>query len=125
MGNLFGKGDFLYYLYSVIKKNKVMRVFLLLKHIEKRIVISTDFKNDSEAINWWKNFPCSEEWMVIHVDERKKSGHRYELAYSKFDEQGKLYSKYMICFSKKEAVILEKKVKAANSNYITNIKKLY
>lgn len=102
-----------------------MRVLLLLKHIEKRIVISMEFKNDDEAINWWSNFPCSEDWVIVHRRERRKTGHRYELAYSKFDEQGKLYSKYMICFSKKEAVILEKKVKEANLNYITNIKKLY
>lgn len=83
------------------------------------------FKNRNQAINWWKNFPCSEEWEFIYEGERKRSGHRYELTYSKFDEYGKLYSKYVICYSKKEALILRKKIQEANPNYITNIKELY
>lgn len=83
------------------------------------------FKNESQAIDWWSNYPCSEEWVIIHRGEREKAGHRYELMYSKFDEQGELYSKYIICFSKKEAVLLARKIKEANSNYITNIKRLY
>lgn len=83
------------------------------------------FKNELQAIEWWVNYPCSEEWEIIHEGEREKCGHRYELTYSKFDEQGELYSKYVICFSKKEAVLLVKKIKEANSNYLTNIKKLY
>lgn len=102
-----------------------MKVLLLLKHIGKKIIMSMYFKNEDKAIKWWANYPCSEEWEIIHVDERKKSGHRYELTYSKFDEQGKLYSKYIICFSKIESVLLAKKIKEANSNYIINIKKLY
>ena len=83
------------------------------------------FKNEDKAIEWWINYPCSEEWVIVHRGVRRKSGHRYELMYSKFDERGELYSKYIICFSKKEAVILARKIKEANSNYITNIKKLY
>lgn len=83
------------------------------------------FKNEDKAIEWWSNYPCSEEWEIIHRRERRKTGHRYELMYSKFDEQGELYSKYIICFSKKEAVLLARKIKEANSNYIINIKKLY
>lgn len=102
-----------------------MKVLLLLKHIEKKIIMSRYFKNEEEAIKWWAFYPGSEEWEIIHVDERKKSGHRYELTYSKFDEQGKLYSKYIICFSKIESVLLAKKIKEENSNYIINIKKLY
>lgn len=83
------------------------------------------FKNEDKAIEWWINLPCSEEWEIIHEDVRKTSGHRHELMYSKFDDHGKLYSKYIICFSKKEAIILAKKIKEANPNYITNIKRLY
>lgn len=102
-----------------------MKKLLLLKHIEKGIIITMYFKNEEQAYNWWVNFPASEEWEIIHEGERIKSGHRYELIYSKFDEQGELYAKYIICFSKKEAVILAKKIKKENSNYIINIKKLY
>lgn len=102
-----------------------MRVLFLLKRIEGKAIIPMYFKNTDKAINWWSNFPCSEDWEIIHEGERKKSGHRYELMYGRFSEEGKLLSKYVICFSKKEAVILTRKIKEANSNYITNIKKLY
>ena len=102
-----------------------MKTLLLLKHIEKKIILTMYFKNENQAINWWSNFPCSEEWVIIHKGKRRRSGHRYELTYSKFDECGKLYSKYIICYFKKEALILERKIKEVNSNYITNIKKLY
>jgi hypothetical protein len=102
-----------------------MKKLLLLKHIEKGIIITMYFKNEEQAYNWWVNFPASEEWEIIHEGERTNSGHRWEINYSKFDEQGELYSKYTICFSKKEAVILERKIRKENPNYITNIKKLY
>lgn len=102
-----------------------MRTVLLLKHIEKKLVLTMYFKNEDEAIEWWSRFPCSEEWVIIHQGERKKSGHRYELTYSKFDECGKLYSKYIICYSKKEAYILENKINEANASYMVTIKKLY
>ena len=102
-----------------------MKTILLLKHIEKKIVLVMYFKNEDQAINWWGSFPCSEERVIIYEGERKRSGHRYELAYSKFDECGKLYSKYIICYSKKESLILKRKIKEVNPNYILNIKKLY
>lgn len=102
-----------------------MKKLLLLKHIEKKVIMAMYFKNEDQAFEWWINFPASEEWDIIHEGERKKSGHRYNLIYSKFDEEGKLYSKYIICFSKKEAVILKEKIKKENPNYITNIEKLY
>lgn len=102
-----------------------MRSILLLEHIEKKVILTMYFKNENEAINWWANFPCSEEWKIIYRGERERSGHRYEIIYSKFDERGELYSKYIICYSKKESLILERKIKEANLNYITTIKKLY
>lgn len=102
-----------------------MKSIVLLKHIEKRIILTMYFKNEDQMIMWWQHFPASEEWEIIYTDERKRSGHRYELTYSKFDEQGKMYSKYIICYSKKESLILKKKINAVNSNYIITIKKLY
>ena len=102
-----------------------MKVLLLFENVEKKIIMSVYFKNKTQAINWLSGYPLSEEWVNVYKKERKKTGHRYELMYSKFDEHGKLYSKYIICFSKKEAVILTRKIKEANSNYITNIKRLY
>lgn len=102
-----------------------MKVILLLKHIEKKIILTMYFKDMDQAIEWWANFPRSEEWDFIHIDERKKSRHKYELTYSKFDECGNLYSKYIVCYSKAESLILKGKIKEANPNYICNIKKLY
>lgn len=102
-----------------------MKAIVLLKHIEKRIILTMYFENEDQMITWWKHFPSSEEWEIIYVDERKRSGHRYELTYSKFDEQGKMYSKYIICYSKKESLLLKKKINAVNSNYIITIKRLY
>lgn len=83
------------------------------------------FKDEHKAIEWRMKHSYPDEWVIVHRGIRRMSGHRYELTYSKFDEQGKLYSKYIICYSKKEALILERKIKEANENYITNIKKLY
>ena len=102
-----------------------MRKLLLLKHIETKVIIAVYFKNEEQAYNWWTNFIASEEWEIIHEGERAKSGHRWELNYSKFDEQGELYTKYIICFSKKEAIILSEKIKKENPSYITEYKKLY
>ncbi len=102
-----------------------MKVVLLLKHIESKTVLTMYFKNVKKAIKWWTHFPFSEEWVFIHEGEREKSGHRYELTYSTFNECGKLYSRYVICYSKKESLILRKKIEEVNPNYIFNIKKLY
>ena len=102
-----------------------MKIILLLKHIEKKIVSILYFKNTEQVINWWNNVPCPEEWVSIYEGERKQSGHRYELSYSKLTECGNLYSKFAICYSKKESLILKEKIEEANSNYIINIKKLY
>ena len=102
-----------------------MKKLLLLKHIEKKIIMAMCFKNEEQAYNWWINFPASEEWEIVHEGERKECGHRYELMYSKFNEKGLLYSKYIFCFSKKEAVILGQKIRKENPNYVINIKRLY
>lgn len=102
-----------------------MKKLLLLKHIESKIIIAVYFKNEEQAYNWWVNFTASEEWEIIHEGERRKRGHKYELIYSKFDEKGKLYSKYIVCFSIKEAVTLRLKIRKENPDYITDIKKIY
>lgn len=102
-----------------------MEKLLLLKHTEGQTAIALYFKNEDQVRNWWTDLPCPEKFILIYEGERKKSGHRFKLTYSKFDERGQLYSKYIICFSKKEAIFLEKKIKEINPNYITNIKKIY
>lgn len=102
-----------------------MNTLMLLKHIEKKIVVPQYFKSEDEAIRWWSRFPASDEWEIIHLNERELSGHRYELAYAKFDERGVLYSKYIICFSKKESLYLKNKIERVNQNYVIQIKKLY
>ena len=102
-----------------------MKKLLLLKHIKSKIIMAMYFKNEEKAYNWWVNFPASEEWEIIHEGERERSGHRWETIYSKFDEQGLLYTRYIICFSKKEAVFLSQKIKKENPIYIVEYKKIY
>lgn len=102
-----------------------MNTLMLLKHFEKRIVVAQYFKSEDEAIQWWSRLPISDEWEIIYLEERKPNGHRYELAYAKYDELGVLYSKYVICFSKKEALYLKNKIERVNQHYIIQIKKLY
>ena len=98
---------------------------MLIKHIEKKIVITQYFNNIDEAIQRWNHLPISDECEIIYLEERKRSGHRYELIYAKQDELGVLYSKYVICFSKKEALYLKNKIEQVNQHYIIQIKKLY
>lgn len=98
---------------------------MLIKHIEKRIVMAQYFKSKDKAIQRWKNLPISNECEIIYLKERKPTGHRYELVYAKYDEIGVLYSKYIICFSKKEALYLKNKIEKINQQYVIQIKKLY
>lgn len=102
-----------------------MKKLLLLKHIETKIIMAMYFKNEEQANSWWNKFLAKEEWEIIHEGERMKSGHRWEVSYGKFDEQGEMYIRYIICFSKKEAIILSQKIKKENPNYITDYKKIY
>ena len=102
-----------------------MNTLMVIKHIKTRIVEKQYFNSEDEAINWWSSLPIADEWEIIYLKERKPSGHRYVLKYTKPDERGILYSKYIICFSKKEAVFLQQKIRKENPNYITNIKKIY
>lgn len=102
-----------------------MRMLLLLKYVKGSAIIPMYFKNEEKAIEWWSIFPYSGDWTIIHGEERKEGGHRYELMCSKFSEEGKLHPNYIICYSKKEAVLLARKVKEANPNYTINIKRLY
>jgi hypothetical protein len=102
-----------------------MKKLLLLKHIKDKTITAVYFKNEEQAYNWWINFIGSENWEIIHEGERVKSGHRWEVLCSKSDKKGELYTKYIICFSKKEAVILSEKIRKENPNYITGYKKIY
>ena len=98
---------------------------MLIKHIEGKTIIAKYFNNKDEAIMWWKKFPISDECEIPYLEERIKSGHRYELTYGKYNKTGLLTSKYIICFSKKEALYLKNKIEEIDQQYITKIKKLY
>lgn len=102
-----------------------MDTVMLLKHIEKKTILTRYFENENQAIEWWKIFPCSEEWVIIHMGKREKSKHRYDLTYSEFKGSEELHSKHIICYSKREAFILENKINEANAKYVTTIKKIY
>lgn len=102
-----------------------MNTLMLLRHYEKRIVVPQYFKSEDEAIHWWLRLPMFNEWEVIYLKEREPNGHRYELTYAKYDEKGVLYSKYITCFSKKEALYLKNKIERINQHYIIQIKKIY
>ena len=98
---------------------------MVFKHIEKKIVIAEYFNNIDEATQRWVHLPISDECDIVYLKEREPSGHRYELTYTKYDELGILYSKYIICFSKREALFLKDEIEKINQHYVTQIKKLY
>ena len=102
-----------------------MNTLMILKHIEKKIIIAQRFNNKDEAIQWWKRLPISEECEIIYLKERKTSGHRYELLCAKYEGSDVICSKYIICFSKEEALYLKDIIEKINGNYVTQIKKLY
>lgn len=102
-----------------------MNTLMLIKHIKARIVVAQYFKSEEEAIQIAAKIPITGEWETIHIKERKPTGHRYQLTCTKPDVQGNLYSKDIICFSKKEALYLKNKIERINQHYITQIKKLY
>lgn len=102
-----------------------MNTLMLIKHVETRTVVAQYFSSEDEAVLWWSHLPIADEWEIIYLKERKPSGHRYALTYVKSDEKGIPYSKYIICFSKKEAIILKNKIERTNQDYITLIKELY
>lgn len=102
-----------------------MNTLMLIRNFKEKIFITQYFKNEDEAIYWWSRLPISDECDIIYLKERKPSGHRYELTYTKYNERGILYSKYIICFSKKEALYLKNKIERMDPYYITQIKKLY
>ena len=102
-----------------------MNTLMLINHIEKKILLAQYFNNENEAIQWWSRLPVSDECEIIYLKERKPSGHRYELLYAKYGESDVVYSKYVICFSQKEALILKKKIEQINGHYVIQIKRLY
>lgn len=102
-----------------------MKTLAVLKNIEKKIITVHYHKNKEEALSHWECLPCNQEWEFVYLEERKSSGHRYKLECAKFDDCGDLYSKYIICFSKKEALHLKRLIKEVNPNYLFQIKKLY
>lgn len=102
-----------------------MKTLLVLKNTERKIVTIQYFRSEEEALDQWNCCPHKPDWEIVYLKDRQKSGHRYELEYAKFDECGELYSWYIICFSKKEALYLKTKISEINSNYLFCIKKLY
>lgn len=102
-----------------------MNTLMVLKHFETRMITAQYFKSEDEAIHSWLRLPLGSGWEVIYLKERKRSGHRYDLTYARFDEKGILYSKHIICFSKKESLYLKNKIERIEPNHIIQIKKLY
>lgn len=102
-----------------------MKTLLLLLNKNTKTILHFYFKNENEAINWWNRFKAAEEWEILYLKERRKSGHRYEIECAKFDVCGEIYSKYIICYSKKETLHLKQIIKERNSQYLFYIKKVY
>ena len=101
-----------------------MNTIMLLKHIKLRSVVVLYSRSEERAIRTWSNL-FRNEWEVIYLKERKPCGHRYQLTCTKHDEPGNLYSREIICFSKKEALYLKNKIERINQHYTIQIKKLY
>lgn len=101
-----------------------MNTIMLLKHIELRKVVVMYFKSEKIAIQTWSRL-FSNKWAVIYLEERQPSGHRYQLTRTKEGEPDNIYSREIICFSKKEALYLKNKIERINPDYTIQIKKLY
>lgn len=101
-----------------------MNTIMLLKNIKMRIVVVLYFRSEERAIQSWSDL-FRDEWEVFYLKERKPTGHRYQLKCTKEGEPGNLYSREIICFSKKEALYLKNKIERMNQHYIIQIKKLY
>lgn len=102
-----------------------MNTLMLIKHSELRIVSAQYFKSENEAAWTWGSNPFTEGWEIVYLKERKPTGHRYQLTYTKHDKKGTLYSRDIICLSKKEALYLKNKIEKINQDYIIQIQKLY
>lgn len=102
-----------------------MKTLLVLKNVEKRVIIAQYFKDEKEAINYWNQWFHNLDWEIVYLENRQDSGHKYELEYSRFEERGGFHSRYIICFTKKEALYLKTKILEINPNYLFHIKKLY
>lgn len=102
-----------------------MNTLMLIKNIKMGNIAVLYFNSEEEAILTWRYITVSDEWEIIYLKERKPNGHQYKLTYTKKDGNGNLYSKDIICFTKKEAIILKNKIERTNQNYITQIKKNY
>lgn len=102
-----------------------MNTLLLIKHVEKRIFLAQYFKSENEAMQWWLRLPIKNDCDVLYLKERKPSGHRYELLYAKHDVPDVVYTKNIICFSKKEALFLKTKIEETKGHHVIHIKKLY
>lgn len=102
-----------------------MNTLMLFKHIKTRIVVAKYFRSKDKANKTWAKIPTSSEWKVIYLKERKPSGHRYQLTYTKKNVLGSLDSNDIICLSKKEALYLKNKIERVNQHYIIQIEKLY
>lgn len=102
-----------------------MNTLMLFKHIKTRMVVAKYFKSKKKAIQAWTKLPISGEWKIICLKERKPSGHRYQLTYTKQNMIGSLDSYDIICLSKKEALYLKNKIERINQRYSIQIEKLY
>lgn len=98
---------------------------MVFKQNKYRIVLAQYFNSEDEAIQHWSRLPISDECEIIYLKERKPSGHRYELTFAKYFGLGDQYIKYIICFSKKEALYLKNKIEKIPQHYVIQIKKLY
>lgn len=101
-----------------------MKTIMLLKHIELRDVVVLYARSEERAIRMWSDL-FRDEWEVIYLNERKPTGHRYQLTCKKEGNTGNLYSREIICFSKKEALFLKNKIERINQHYTIQIQKLY
>lgn len=103
----------------------VMKTLLLLLNKNTKTILHFYFGSKDEAIDWWSKFKAAEEWEILYLEERERSSHRYEIECAKFDVCGEIYSKYIICYSKKEALHLKQIIRERNSQYLFYIKKVY
>ena len=102
-----------------------MKVLIILESFRKNAIKVLYFRNEKKAYKQQNSWFCVQGWKVIYWKDRGISGHRYELKYAKFNEDGTLNPKYIICFTKKEALYLKTKILEVYPDYQFQIRKIY
>lgn len=108
------------------KKQGIMKTLTIFYEEHSAEVFKKYHKNHAEAADWWNKYNKKyKEYRLLLMKDLKRSGHKYEIECQGFDYYGDKYSKYIFCYSKKEAIFVIRTIKKLTDKYIITLKKLY